>query len=149
MKVRRLLTGFFFCQLYQQGIFSHHILVALRAVNNGAVAAILNPRLRVFEAAPAAISKCVKRTIAEQTVELLRIFNLVTREKFTVLMAEKLVVFLFLLLTHRITSLELSRRISIDLGIILSIGAKVSSQYIVKGSICSCHISSYPADRQS
>lgn len=110
-------------------------------MGNHAVTAILNPRFRIFEAAPAAVPKRVKRAIAKQAVKLLRIFYMVAREKFTILMTEELIVFLFLRLAHLITSLVLSRNISIDLGIILCVGAEIASQYVIKCGFRSSHVS--------
>lgn len=137
----RLFAIFFFCQLCKEREFLHHIPIACGAVGNHAVTAILNPRFRIFEAAPAAVPKRVKRAIAKQAVKLLKIFYMVAREKFTILMAEELILFLFLRLAHRTPSLILSRNISIDLGIILCTGSEIAPQYVIKCSFRSSHVS--------
>ena len=75
---------------------SDHLFIIVLPVRKTAIRAILESLFIVAEAAAAFSSQCVKRAIAEKTVEGLRIRALMTGEVFTFAVLEKRIV----LFTH-------------------------------------------------
>ena len=76
-------------------VFACDIFIAVLAVRDEAVGAVLADALDIFEIAAALVAESVKRTIAEKTVELFIVCHLVTREKLTFVISEKCIVVLF------------------------------------------------------
>ena len=81
----------FFRHLHHQLQLLANLIIILPSVRNKAIGAILNAVFRVMEIAAATIPQGIQRTIAEKTAKGIRISALVTREIFTFLVLEKVV----------------------------------------------------------
>ena len=82
-------------QLRQLAIFPGYVTVVLCFVRQLTVRAVFNSLLGHSEIPATFISQCIQRTVAEQTVEVLRICACMARKIFTFLIAEKSIVFPF------------------------------------------------------
>jgi hypothetical protein len=78
-----------FDQINDLSIPSDHLFIIVLPVRKTAVRAILESLFIVAEIAAAFLSQCVERTVAEKTVEGLRIRVLMTGEVFTFAILEK------------------------------------------------------------
>ena len=83
------ISAVFFCQFGKLPKLGNHITVAAAAVRHQTGAAIFGAIGQPLAVAAASRTQRVKRTVAEQAVEILRFFGLVTREKLTALVMEK------------------------------------------------------------
>ena len=82
-------------QLRQLAVFPGHVTVVLRLMRQLTVRAVFNFLLGHSEIPATFISQCIQRTVAEQTVKVLRICACMARKLFTFLIAEKSIVFPF------------------------------------------------------
>ena len=73
----------------------HHMFIAALRMGQNAIRAVLNPLLRITEVTAAFLSQGIKRTITEQTVEILCIVYLMAGIIGTAFVAEILRVVLF------------------------------------------------------
>ena len=73
----------------------HHMFIAALRMGQNAIRAVLNPLLRITEVTAAFLSQGIKRTITEQTVEILCIVYLMAGIIGTAFVTEILRVVLF------------------------------------------------------
>ena len=102
-----LLLQFFrshFCDFQDFAVLAHDVGVVVFLVGNHAVAAILDSIFGVFKITAAFVFQCVQRTVAEQTVEVVRILRFVTGEKFAVFVIDEGEVLSFPVFSHSSTS---------------------------------------------
>ena len=66
----------------------------------GTVAAVLDSVFGVLEVSAALILQCIQRTVAEQTVEVVRILGLVTGEKLTLFVIDEGEILSFPVFSH-------------------------------------------------
>jgi hypothetical protein len=71
----------FLGQLHQLGKFLHHVAVTPPPVGYQAIGAVLHAAVQIDEVAAAVTAQRIQRTVAEQTVEVLRMVGLVTRKE--------------------------------------------------------------------
>ena len=102
-----LLLQFFrshFCDFQDFAILAHDVGVVFSLVRNLTVAAVLDTLFGVLEITAAFVLQCVQRTVAEQTVEVVRILRFVTGEKFAVFVIDEGEVLSFPVFSHSSTS---------------------------------------------
>ena len=77
-----LCCRFSFCKIQNSSHSLKHSAIVFRNVGKLTPAAVFDPRLRVAEVTSAPAAQSIKRTIAEQTVEIVLVFNHMTGEIF-------------------------------------------------------------------